>query len=89
MKKSTVRVILFVTLTSAFNAHAQTANASTAPVAPTKPAPHTLNEEKRAEQHAAAQARFAAMFREEKAANKGNKQRPTKPGAPAAPNGRK
>ena len=89
MKKSTVPVILFVALTSAFHAHAQPADATTLPFARTKPVPPALNEEKRAEQQAAAKARFAAMSREEKAANKGHKQRPTKPGAPAAPNGRK
>jgi hypothetical protein len=89
MKKFTVPVILFVALTSAFHAHAQPADATTSPVARTKPAPPTLNDEKRAEQQAAAKARFAAMSRQEKAANKGNKQRPAKPSAPAAPTGRK
>lgn len=88
MKKSTVPVILFVALTSAFHAHAQAADATRAPVTRSQPATPTLNEEKRAEKQAAAKARFAAMSRQEKAANKGNKQSPTKPSAPAAPTGR-
>lgn len=88
MKKSTVPVILFVALTSAFHAHTQAADATTTPVARTNPAPPTLSDAERAKQQAAAKARFATMSRQEKAANKGNKQRPTKPSAPAAPTGR-
>lgn len=87
MKTLTATTILFVALTSAFNAHAQPVDAPAAPAVRTKAAPPTLSEEKRAEQRSAAKARFAAMSREEKAANKGNRQRPAKPAALAAPKG--
>lgn len=83
MKKISAAAVLFATLGATFLAHAQSAGAPTPKKAP------TLTAEQRSTEKAAAQARFAAMSRQEKAANKGNKQKPSKPAAPSKPQGRK
>lgn len=83
MKSLATAVVLFATLGTTFVVHAQSANAPTPKAAP------SLTAEQRSAEKAAAQARFAAMSRQEKAANKGNKQKPSKPAAPSKPQGRK
>jgi hypothetical protein len=89
MNKSTFAAFLLSAVAGVFSVQTQAADAPTPPAAPTKPAAPTLSADQRATQKAASQASFAAMSREEKAANKGNKQMPNKPTAPAAPKGRK
>lgn len=83
MKFLAAAIVLFATLGTTFVVHAQAANAPTPKTAP------TLSAEQRSTEKAAAQARFAAMSPQEKAANKGNKQKPGKPAAPSKPQGRK
>ncbi len=81
MKNPTGSSLLFATLMAVFSLQVQAADA------PTKPAAPTMSAEQRAAQKAESQARFAAMSREEKAANKGHKQLPGKPVAPGAGQG--
>jgi hypothetical protein len=83
MKSLTSIAVLFATLGATFLAHAQSNSAPTPKTAP------TLSVEQRSNEKAAAQARFAAMTPQEKAAKKGNKQMPVKPAAPSKPQGRK
>lgn len=83
MKNLTLATVLVTALTGAFSGQAQASDAAAKPAAP------TLSKEQRATQAEASRDRFAAMSRQEKAANKGNKQRPTKPAAPTASQGRK
>jgi hypothetical protein len=81
MKKPMRSSLLFSTLIAVFSLQAQAVDARSKPAAP------TLSVEQRAAKKAESQARFAAMSREEKAANKGHKHLPGKPVAPGAGQG--
>jgi hypothetical protein len=81
MKNSIRSSLLFTTLIAVFSLQVQAADA------PAKPAAPTMSAEQRAAKKAESQARFAAMSREEKAANKGHKHLPGKPVAPGAGQG--
>ena len=89
MKTSKLQSIILIALMGSFSAYAQSADTPSPRVSPTKPAAPELSAQERTTQKAASQARFAAMSKQEKAANKGSKQRPVKPAAPTVPNGRK